>query len=184
MFFNDSANRSFKNKFHIVLGQSFSEPYIGTVKKDEPKSVATNRKAFHFYHVEDKLEVGMVLAGTEVKSLRAGRANMSDAYAMIEDGELWLYNLHISPYEAGSRANQDPVRKRKLLAHKREIEKLFAQASRKGYTLIPLRIYFSDGHAKVELGVAVGKKLFDRRAAIKERDLRREEDREHRGRKE
>lgn len=145
--------------------------------------MATNRKAFHLYHIEDKLEVGMVLAGTEVKSLRAGKANMSDAYAMIEEGELWLYNLHISPYEAGNRANPDPVRKRKLLAHKREIQKLFARAAQKGYTLVPLRIYFSDGRAKLELGVGVGKKLFDRREAIKERDLRREEERERRGRR-
>ncbi|HEU4437369.1 MAG TPA: SsrA-binding protein SmpB [candidate division Zixibacteria bacterium] len=152
-------------------------------EKEETKAVATNRKAFHLYHIEDKLEVGMVLGGTEVKSLRAGKANMSDAYAMIEDGELWLYNLHISPYEAGNRANPDPVRKRKLLAHKREIQKLFARAAQKGYTLVPLSIYFSDGRAKLELGVGVGKKLFDRREAIKERDLRREEERERRGRR-
>ena len=154
------------------------------MKREEgAKAIATNRKAFHLYHIEDKLEVGMVLAGTEVKSLRAGKANMSDAYAMIEEGELWLYNLHISPYEAGNRANPDPVRKRKLLAHKREIQKLFARAAQKGYTLVPLRIYFSDGRAKLELGVGVGKKLFDRREAIKERDLRREEERERRGRR-
>ena len=153
-------------------------------KEDETKAVTTNRKAFHLYHIEDQLEVGMVLAGTEVKSLRAGKANMSDAYAMIEEGELWLYNLHISPYEAGNRANPDPIRKRKLLAHKREIQKLLARAAQKGYTLVPLRIYFSDGRAKLELGVAVGKKLFDRREAIKERDLRREEERERRGRRE
>ena len=152
-------------------------------EKEETKAVATNRKAFHLYHIEDKLEVGMVLAGTEVKSLRAGKANMSDAYAMIEDGELWLYNLHISPYEAGNRANPDPIRKRKLLAHKREIQKLFARAAQKGYTLVPLRIYFSDGRAKLELGVGVGKKRFDRREAIKDRDLRREEERERRGRR-
>ncbi len=159
--------------------------YIRPVKqKDETKAAATNRKAFHLYHIEDKLEVGVVLAGTEVKSLRAGKANMSDAYAMIEEGELWLYNLHISPYEAGNRENQDPIRKRKLLAHKREIQKLFAKAAQKGYALIPLRIYFSDGRAKLELGVGVGKKLFDRREAIKERDLRREEERERRGRRE
>ncbi|HXF49558.1 MAG TPA: SsrA-binding protein SmpB [Verrucomicrobiae bacterium] len=158
--------------------------YIHGVKeKVETKAVATNRKAFHLYHIEDKLEVGMVLGGTEVKSLRAGKANMSDAYAMIEEGELWLYNLHISPYEAGNRANPDPVRKRKLLAHKREIQKLFAKAAQKGYTLVPLRIYFSEGRAKLELGVGVGKKLFDRREAIKERDLRREEERERRGRR-
>lgn len=158
--------------------------YIHGVKeKDETKAVATNRKALHLYHIEDKLEVGMVLGGTEVKSLRAGKANMSDAYAMIEEGELWLYNLHISPYEAGNRANPDPVRKRKLLAHKREIQKLFAKAAQKGYTLVPLRIYFSEGRAKLELGVGVGKKLFDRREAIKERDLRREEERERRGRR-
>ncbi len=153
-------------------------------KEDETKAVATNRKAFHLYHIEDQLEVGMVLAGTEVKSLRAGKANMSDAYAMIEEGELWLYNLHISPYEAGNRANPDPIRKRKLLAHKREIQKLLAKAAQKGYTLVPLRIYFFDGRAKLELGVGVGKKLFDRREAIKERDLRREEERERRGRRE
>ncbi|HLG93601.1 MAG TPA: SsrA-binding protein SmpB [candidate division Zixibacteria bacterium] len=153
-------------------------------KNDETKAVATNRKAFHLYHLEDQLEVGMVLAGTEVKSLRAGKANMSDAYAMIEDGELWLYKLHISPYEAGNRANSDPVRKRKLLAHKREIQKLLAKAAQKGYTLVPLRIYFAEGRAKLELGVGVGKKLFDRREAIKERDLRREEEREKRGRRE
>ncbi|MCI0330121.1 MAG: SsrA-binding protein SmpB [candidate division Zixibacteria bacterium] len=153
-------------------------------KEDEIKAVATNRKAFHLYHIEDKLEVGIVLAGTEVKSLRAGKANMSDAYASIEDGELWLHNLHISPYEAGNRANLDPIRKRKLLAHRQEIRKLFAKAAQKGYTLVPLRIYFSDSRAKLELALAVGKKLFDRREAIKERDLRREEERERRGRRE
>ena len=165
--------------------ETSTETYIRPVKKeDETKAVATNRKAFHFYHIEDKLEVGMVLAGTEVKSLRAGKTNLSDSYAMVEAGELWLYNLHISPYEAGNRANLDPIRKRKLLAHKREIHKLLAKASQKGWTLVPLRIYFSDGRAKLELGLAVGKKLFDRREAIKERDLRREEEREKRGRRE
>ncbi len=151
-------------------------------KEDENKAVATNRKAFHLYHIEDKLEVGMVLFGTEVKSLRAGKVTMSDSYAAVEKGELWLYNLHITPYEAGNRANPDPVRKRKLLAHKREIEKLLSRASQKGWTLVPLRVYFSNGRAKLELGLAVGKKLFDRRETIKERDLRREEDRERRGR--
>lgn len=165
--------------------KTIGERYIRPVKKeDEIKAVATNRKAFHFYHIEDRLETGMVLAGTEVKSLRAGKTNLSDSYAMVEEGELWLYNLHISPYEAGNRANTDPIRKRKLLAHKREIHKLLAKASQKGWTLVPLRIYFSDGRAKLELGLAVGKKLFDRRETIKERDLRREEDRERRGRKE
>lgn len=159
------------------------EAYIcGVKKEDENKPVATNRKAFHLYHIEDKLEVGMVLSGTEVKSLRAGKVTMSDSYAAVEKGELWLYNLHISPYEAGNRANPDPVRKRKLLAHKREIEKLLSRASQKGWTLVPLRVYFSNGRAKLELGLAVGKKLFDRRETIKERDLRREEDRERRGR--
>lgn len=162
-----------------------SATYIcGVKKEDEVKPVATNRKAFHLYYIEDRLETGMVLAGTEVKSLRAGKANLSDSYAMVEEGELWLYNLHISPYEAGNRANPDPIRKRKLLAHKREIQKLLAKASQKGWTLVPLRIYFSDGRAKLELGLGVGKKLFDRRETIKERDLRREEDRERRGRKE
>jgi SsrA-binding protein len=135
--------------------------------------VATNRRARFEYHVEETYEAGLVLTGTEVKALRAGRASLGDAFARIEKGEVWLHHLHIPPYEAGNIFNHDPLRTRKLLLHRTEIRRLFGKASTRGYTLIPLRLYFKRGVAKVELAVARGKRQYDKRAAIEERDARR-----------
>ncbi len=141
---------------------------------DHIKIVATNRKARHEYHIEDTLEAGLVLKGTEVKSLREGRVNLQDAYCTVEKGEMYLLNCHISPYRnTGAHDNHDPLRPRKLLMHKREIERWGQAAQRKGYTIIPLKIYFKNGRAKVEIGLARGKKLYDRRADIAEREARR-----------
>jgi SsrA-binding protein len=138
------------------------------------KVVATNRKAFHDYHIEEKYEAGISLVGTEVKSLRDGRANLKDSYALIKDGEAFLLNCHISPYSHGNIQNHDPVRTRKLLLHKKEISKLWGKTSQHGFTLIPLKIYFKDGKAKVEIGVAKGKRQYEKRASIKEREAKRE----------
>lgn len=144
-------------------------------KKPAEKVVATNRKAFHDYFIEEKFEAGIVLQGTEVKSLREGRVNLQDSYASVRDNEVFLHNCHVSPYSHGNIMNHDPTRVRKLLLHKTEINRLQGKTQQKGLTLIPLRIYFSQrGHAKVELGLAKGKKLYDRREAIKAREAGRE----------
>jgi SsrA-binding protein len=140
------------------------------------KLICNNKKAFHDYFIEERFEAGLVLQGTEVKSLRTGKANLHDSFAMIRDGEAFLHNLHISQYDFGNRANHDPDRMRKLLMHKREIDKLFGKIREQGYTLIPLRLYFKDGKAKVELGLAKGKKLYDKREDIKQKDVKREID--------
>lgn len=137
---------------------------------DPEKVIATNRRARFEYHIEETHEAGLVLTGTEVKSLRAGRASIQEAFARVENGEVWLYHMHIPPYEAGSIFNHDPIRKRKLLLHRSEVRRLFGKAQQKGYTLIPLRLYFKRGMAKVELGVARGKKEYDKRAAIARRE--------------
>jgi SsrA-binding protein len=136
----------------------------------EERPVATNRKARHEYHIEETHEAGMVLTGTEVKALRAGRASIQEAYARVEDGEVWLYHMHIPPYEAGNIFNHDPLRRRKLLLHRREVERLRGRIEQKGYTLVPLRVYFRRGLAKVELALARGKRQYDKRAAIAERE--------------
>ena len=148
-------------------------------KKDEPqKVVATNRRAYHDYFIEEKFEAGIMLTGTEVKSLRDGRANLQESYAGVKDGEAFLYHCHISPYSHGNLMNHDPIRVRKLLLHKKEIHKLLGKTQQKGLTLVPLRIYFSErGKAKVELGLAKGKKLHDRRDTIKAREAGREVER-------
>jgi SsrA-binding protein len=144
-------------------------------KDSTEKVVATNRKAFHDYFIEEKYEAGIVLQGTEVKSLREGRVNLQDSYASVRDGEMFLHNCHVSPYSHGNIMNHDPTRVRKLLLHKTEINKLLGKTQQRGLTLIPLRIYFSKrGHAKVELGLAKGKKLYDRRESIKAREAGRE----------
>lgn len=140
--------------------------------------VLQNRRARHEYTILETFEAGLVLAGTEVKSLRNGKANLQDAFGKIENGEAWLYNMHIAPYELGTRWNQDPRRPRKLLLHRREIDRLGGLVERKGYALIPLSVYFKHGYAKVELAVAVGKKLYDKREAIAKRDAAREAARE------
>ena len=137
--------------------------------------VIQNKRAFFDYHITDKFEAGLVLKGTEVKSLREGNASMVDSFAKIEDGELFLYNMHITPYEEGNIFNSSPIRKRKLLLHKNEIKKLSGGLSLKGLTLIPLKLYFNNnGWAKVELGLAKSKKLFDKRAELKKRDVEKE----------
>jgi len=153
----------------------------GTTK--EPiKVVAENRKARHDYFIDETYEAGIALAGTEVKSLRAGKASLRDSYAEVINGEVFVHNMHISPYEKGNRFNRDPKRPRKLLLHKQEIRRLLGQTTQKGYTLIPLRIYFKRGKAKVEIALARGKRLYDKREDIARRDAQREIARELRGR--
>ena len=142
--------------------------------------VAQNRRASHDYAILETVEAGLVLAGTEVKSLRGGKASLQEAWATIESGEAFVHQMHIPPYEQGNRWNLDPVRKRKLLLHRAEIEKIRKALEQKGLTLIPLKLYFSRGRAKLLLGVARGKKTHDKRQAIAERDARREMDRAHR----
>lgn len=144
-------------------------------KEINEKPVATNRKAFHDYFIEERYEAGIMLQGTEVKSLREGRVNLQDSYASVRGSEVFLHQCHISPYSHGNIMNHDPTRVRKLLLHKTEIHKLLGKTQQKGLTLIPLRIYFSKrGYAKVELGLAKGKKLYDRRETIKSREAGRE----------
>jgi SsrA-binding protein len=137
------------------------------------KPVVDNRKARYNYHIKETFECGLVLAGTEVKSLRMGRGNLQDAYATVKDGEVWVHNFHISPYDKGNRFNHDPLRPKKLLLHRREINKLQGFQREKGYALIPLKIFFKRGLAKLDLAVGVGKKLYDKREDIAERDARR-----------
>ena len=141
------------------------------------KTAAQNRKAFHDYFVEDRYEAGIELAGTEVKSIRAGTLNLKDSYCTVKDGELFVHSMHISPYEKGNIFNRDPVRTRRLLMHKREIRKLHEAQKLDGYALIPLSVYFKNGLVKVELGVCKGKKNYDKRQSIAERDAKREMDR-------
>ncbi|MCQ4922864.1 SsrA-binding protein SmpB [Tissierella carlieri] len=143
------------------------------MKKIGTKVVATNRKARFEYFIEDTMEAGLVLTGTEVKSIRQGKLNIKDSYASIEKGEIFINNLHISPYEQGNIYNVDPLRKRKLLLHRREIRKLMAAITQKGYTLVPLSVYIKDGLVKVELATAKGKKLYDKRDDIAKKDAER-----------
>ncbi|HFB68538.1 MAG TPA: SsrA-binding protein SmpB [Calditrichae bacterium] len=143
-------------------------------KKNSIKVVTKNRKAFHDYNILETIEAGMVLTGTEVKSLRAGRCNLKDSYARIKNGEVWLIGMHISPYENAGYASHDPFRERKLLLHKDEIRRLWRKVQEKGITLIPLKVYFKNGKAKVELGLATGKRKYDKRADIARRDQERE----------
>ena len=139
------------------------------------KVVATNKKARHDYFIEDTYEAGMVLRGSEVKSLRAGKINLRDSYARVKRGEVFVYNMHISPYSHATYDRPDPMRVRKLLLKKREIRKLVGMVSEKGFALVPLRVYFNErGRAKMELGVCKGKKLYDKRAALKKRDAQRD----------
>lgn len=146
------------------------------------KIVSENRKARHDYHIHETYEAGLVLTGTEVKSLRAGRANLKDSYARVDGGELMLHNMHISPYDQGNRFNHEPLRTRKLLMHRAEINKLIGKTKEKGYTLVPLKLYFTRGRAKLELGLATGKHTYDKRQDIAERDAKREMDRAFRDR--
>lgn len=141
------------------------------------KVIATNRKARHDYLIEDTFEAGLVLTGSEIKSVRAGQVNLRDAYAVVRDNELWLINAHIAPYQQASYSNHEPRRDRKLLLHRREINRLIGHLQEKGLTLVALQLYLKNGRAKVELGLARGKKLFDKRQALRERDDRRQIDR-------
>ncbi len=138
------------------------------------KVVSVNRQAYHDYYVEQTVEAGISLVGTEIKSIREGRVNLRGSYAMVRNGELWLENAHIAVYEHGNRYNHDPIRNRKLLLHRREIQQLTTRVATKGLTLVPLKLYLKGGRAKVELGLCRGKKLYDKREAIAERDARRE----------
>ncbi len=140
-------------------------------------TVATNRKAYHDYFIEETFEAGIALQGTEVKSLRLGLANLADSYAIVKDSEVFLFNANISPYPYGNIMNHEPVRTRKLLLHREEIRKLIGKITQKGYTLIPLKIYFVRGKAKVMIGLAKGKKAFDKRETIKEKESKREVER-------
>ncbi|OGW45468.1 MAG: SsrA-binding protein [Nitrospirae bacterium RBG_13_41_22] len=137
------------------------------------KVVCQNRKAYHDYLIEETVESGVALLGTEVKSLREGKANLKDSYVLIKEREAFLLNCHISPYSHGNILNHDPLRTRKLLMHREEIDRLSGKAATKGYTLIPLKIYFKDSYAKVEIGVAKGKRLYEKREKIKEREAKR-----------
>jgi SsrA-binding protein len=137
------------------------------------KIVCQNKKAFHDYSIEETLEAGIQLLGTEVKSLRDGKANLKDSYVLIKNSEVFLFNCHISPYSHGNIMNHDPLRTRKLLLHRKEIERIRGKAQQKGYTILPLKIYFKDSHAKVEIGLAKGKKLYEKRETIKEREAKR-----------
>jgi SsrA-binding protein len=138
------------------------------------KAVATNRKAYHDYFIQETYEAGMSLLGTEVKSLREGKANLKDSYVAIKNNEAYLFNCHISPYSHGNIQNHDPLRTRKLLLHRKEITRLWGNISLKGYTLVPLKIYFKKGKAKVEIGLAKGKRQYEKRATIKEKEAKRE----------
>ena len=141
------------------------------------KIVSENRKARHDYHIHETFEAGIALTGTEVKSLRAGKANLKDSYARIENGEVFLQQMHISPYDQGNRFNHDPLRPRKLLLHRQEINRLLGKTREKGFSLVPLKIYFARGKAKVELALASGKKLYDKRQDLAERDAKRDMER-------
>jgi len=142
------------------------------------KLIANNKKAYHEFFIEEKYETGLVLHGTEVKSLRQGKCSIKEAFVRIQNGEVYAYGMNVSPYEKGNIFNKDPLRPKKLLMHKSEIMKLTGKIAEKGYTLVPLQVYFKDGRAKLEIGLAKGKKLYDKRADIAKKDARRETERE------
>lgn len=146
--------------------------------KEAKKLIANNKKAFHDYFIEDKYEAGIALAGTEVKSLRLGKCSVKEAFIRIENGEVYIYNMHISPYEKGNIFNKDPLRIKKLLLHRSEIRKMEGQIAQKGYTIVPLNVYFKGSLVKVEIGLAKGKKLYDKRDDIAKKDQKREAQRE------
>ncbi len=148
------------------------------MEKEPQKLVANNKKAYHDYFIEEKYEAGVVLCGTEVKSLRMGKCSIKEAFIRVENGEVWVYGMHISPYEKGNLFNRDPLRPKKLLMHRAEIRKLTGKLAEKGLTLVPLQVYFKSGRAKIEVGLARGKKLYDKRADIAKKDQRREHERE------
>ena len=146
--------------------------------KDSIKLIANNKKAYHDYFIEDTWETGISLHGTEVKSLRMGKCSIKESFVRIEKGEVFVYSMHISPYEKGNIFNRDPLRVRKLLLHRSEINKIVGKIAEKGYTLVPLKVYFKGSLVKVEIGLAKGKKLYDKRADIAKKDIRREAEKE------
>ncbi len=148
-------------------------------KESGLKLVANNKKAYHDYFIEEKIEAGIALAGTEVKSLRQGKCSVKEAFIRIDNGQVTIYQMNISPYEQGNIFNKDPIRPRRLLLHKKEILKLSTKIKEKGYTLVPLRVYFSGSYAKVEIGLAKGKKLYDKREDIAKKDQMRDIQRAH-----
>ena len=145
-----------------------------TAREEAQKNIAENRKAFHDYHIVETFEAGIVLVGTEVKSMREGSANLRDSFARVEDGEIWLYNVHINPYSHRGYADHEPTRRRKLLLHRQEIRKLIGKTIERGMTLVPTRLYFKNGHVKVSLALAKGKQAHDKRETIKRREVDRE----------
>ena len=146
--------------------------------KESQKMIANNKKAYHDFFIDETYECGIALHGTEVKSMRMGKCSIKEAFIRIEDGEVFVYGMHVSPYEKGNIFNKDPLRVKKLLLHKYEINKLLGKIKEKGYTLVPLQVYFKDGKVKVEIGLARGKKLYDKREAIAKKDQRREAEKE------
>lgn len=148
------------------------------MKKEEMKLVANNKKAYHDYFIEEKYECGLVLHGTEVKSLRLGKCSIKESFIRVEKGEMFAYGMNISPYEMGNIFNKDPLRPKKLLLHRSEINKIAGRVAKEGYTVVPLQVYFSNGRAKIEVGLAKGKKLYDKRADIAKKDARREAERD------
>ena len=146
--------------------------------KESQKLIANNKKAYHDFFIDETYECGIALHGTEVKSKRMGKCSIKEAFVRIEDGEVFVYGMHVSPYEKGNIFNKDPLRVKKLLLHKYEINKLLGKIKEKGYTLVPLQVYFKDGKVKVEIGLARGKKLYDKREAIAKKDQRREAEKE------
>ncbi len=147
-------------------------------KREAMKLVANNKKAYHDYFVDEKIEAGLVLHGTEVKSLRMGKCSIKESFIRIENGEMFVYGMHISPYEKGNIFNKDPLRVKKLLLHKSEINKLTGKIKEKGFTIVPLQVYFKDGKAKMEIGLCRGKKLYDKRQDIAKKDMKREAEKE------
>jgi SsrA-binding protein len=145
-----------------------------TAREEAQKNIAENRKAFHDYHIVESFEAGIVLVGTEVKAIREGSANLRDSFARVEDGEIWVYNIHINPYSHRGYADHEPTRRRKLLLHRSEIRKLIGKTVEKGMTLVPTRLYFDHGHVKVTLALARGKQAHDKRETIKRREADRE----------
>ncbi|GIN89102.1 SsrA-binding protein [Siminovitchia terrae] len=150
--------------------------------KQEGKLVAQNRKANHDYFIEDTYEAGIVLQGTEIKSIRAGRVNLKDSFARIQNGEVFIHNMHISPYEHGNRYNHDPIRTRKLLLHRKQINKLIGETKEAGYTLVPLKLYLKNGFAKMLIGLGKGKKQYDKREDLKRKEAKRDIERAFRDR--
>ena len=146
--------------------------------KESQKLIANNKKAYHDFFIDETYECGIALHGTEVKSMRMGKCSIKEAFVRIEDGEVFVYGMHVSPYEKGNIFNKDPLRVKKLLLHKYEINKLLGKIKEKGYTLVPLQVYFKDGKVKVEIGLARGKKLYEKREAIAKKDQRREAEKE------